>query len=89
MFGFEIIRKKKNKKKGRFMKNIIISVFLFLFIFVGVILYIFLKTGSEPSTLIGCVFGILGLEFGVLSKIKTTKKRSEDNEDKLETEINK
>lgn len=50
-------------------------------IFVGVLLiaytiadmFIFWHTGSEPYTLTACVFGVCGLESGVLGWIKTTK----------------
>lgn len=74
----EDIRKKeasksKQKKKGRFMKGIIIGVFLFLLIFIGVVLWLFYKTGSEPSTLIASVFAVAVGEFSILGSIKKTK----------------
>lgn len=74
----EAIKKKeatkvKQKKKGRFMKGIIIGVFLFLVVFIGVVLWLFYKTGSEPSTLIASVFAVAVGEFSILGSIKKKK----------------
>ena len=74
----EAIKKKeatkvKQKKKGRFMKGIIIGVFLFLLVFIGVLLWLFYKTGSEPSTLIASVFAVAVGEFSILGSIKKKK----------------
>ncbi len=74
----EVIKKKeatkvKQKKKGRFMKGIIIGVFLFLLVFIGVVLWLFYKTGSEPSTLIASVFAVAVGEFSILGSIKKMK----------------
>lgn len=74
----EAIKKKeatkvKQKKKGRFMKGIIIGVFLFLLVFIGVVLWLFYKTGSEPSTLIASVFAVAVGEFSILGSIKKKK----------------
>ncbi|WP_410496404.1 hypothetical protein QTL86_02745 [Cellulosilyticum sp. ST5] len=74
----EAIRKKeasksKQKKKGSFMKGIIVGVFLFLLVFIGVVLWLFYKTGSEPSTLIASVFAVAVGEFSILGSIKKTK----------------
>ena len=74
----EAIKKKeatnsKKKKKGRFMKGIIVGVFLFLLVFIGVVLWLFYKTGSEPSTLIASVFAVAAGEFSILGSIKKTK----------------
>ncbi len=38
----------------------------------------FWHTGNEPYTLTGCVFGVCGLEIGVMGWIKTTKERNQD-----------
>ena len=74
----EAIKKKeatkvRQKKKGRFMKGIIIGVFLFLLVFIGVVLWLFYKTGSEPSTLIASVFAVAVGEFSILGSIKKKK----------------
>lgn len=63
----------KVKKKGRFMKGIIIGVFIFLLIFTGTILWLFYRTGNEPSTLIASVFALSCGEFSVLGWIKNKK----------------
>ena len=65
--------KTKQRKKGRFMKGIIIGVFLFLLVFIGVVLWLFYKTGSEPSTLIASVFAVAVGEFSILGSIKKMK----------------
>lgn len=64
---------KSKRKKGRFMKGIIITVMLFLFLFTLTCLYITYKTSTEPSTLIVSVFGFCGLECGILGMIKKSK----------------
>lgn len=74
----EAIKKKeatkvKQKKKGRFMKGIIVGVFLFLLVFIAVVLWLFYKTGSEPSTLIASVFAVAVGEFSILGSIKKKK----------------
>lgn len=60
-------------KKGKFSKYIIIGMFVFLLGFVSVVLYLFMKTGNEPSTLISCVFAFCSVEGGALALIKTIK----------------
>lgn len=73
------------KRKGKFMKSIIVSVMLFLFLFVLTCLYITFKTGSEPSTLIVSVFAFCGFECGILGRIKTSKQKS--NQEQREDDI--
>lgn len=63
-------------KKGRFSKAIIISILLFLFVFVLAVLYLFMRTGNEPSTLISCVFAFCSIEGGALALIKTIKTKN-------------
>ena len=69
------LTKVKQKKKGRFMKVTLILIFLFLLVYVGISLFLFYKTGSEPSTLTTCVFAFCGLEGGLLGWIKTSKNK--------------
>ena len=40
-------------------------------------LAVFWHTGLEPSTLTACVFGVCGIENGVMGWIKTEKQRKE------------
>ena len=39
-------------------------------------LIVFWHTGSEPATLTACVFGVCGLENGVMGWIKTNKDKA-------------
>ncbi len=69
---------KKRKKKLKTMDLILLCLGIFLLIFVAICLVIFCITGgSEPSTLIGCVFAICGTECGVMAWIKNVKEKQE------------
>ena len=64
---------KESVKKMDFSKKIV-SLVLFLNVtFTIVIFYLFLKVGSEPSTLIVSWFGFTGVELFSLSKITRDK----------------
>lgn len=79
----------KRKKKNKFSKFIVTLVILLNILFTAVVLYIFMQTGSEPMTLIGCWFAFTTGELWMLSSIKKSKvkKEGENNEDQLETEV--
>ncbi len=68
-------------KKTKFSKKLLVCMFLFLLVFVITMCVLFYKTGSEPSTLIGCVFAFCGLEGGVLGWIKTSESKNNSKED--------
>ncbi len=55
---------------------------LFMLLFVGIILWIFYKVNSEPSTLIAVVGGAVIAEIIALCKLKAGKQRQKqgDNE---------
>lgn len=76
-----------SKKKNRFSKFIVILVVLLNILFTAAVLYIFMRTGSEPMTLIGCWFAFTTGELWMLSSIKKSKvkKDGEENENQLET----
>lgn len=77
--------KADNKISGRFMNRIVIADILAALIFTVVMIVVFIKTGSEPSTLIQNVFQFLSVEGGVMGLIKVSKtmlKSKEDKEDK-------
>ena len=57
----------------KFSKWIVALVVLLNAVFAGAVLYLFLRTGSEPSTLIGCWFGFTTAELWALSGITKTK----------------
>lgn len=70
-------KKEKEKKPGRFMKLQLIGMFTFLFVFTIAILVIFVITGGmEPTSLVIAVFGICGVEGGILGWIKNNKIKS-------------
>jgi hypothetical protein len=62
-----------NKSKNRFSKAIVAAVVLLNTIFTAAVLYVFLKIGSEPVTLIGAWFAFTTGELWMLSSIKKTK----------------
>ena len=70
----------KKKTKGRFTKVILIVMFIYLILFSFACLYITYKTGSEPNTLIMCVFSFCGIEGGLSAWIKTIKVKKKETE---------
>jgi hypothetical protein len=60
-------------KKNRFSKWIVALVILLNALFTGAVLYLFLRTGSEPTTLIGCWFGFTTVELWALAGITREK----------------
>ena len=72
---------KKRKKKGLFSKFIVIAVILLNVIFTGAILWVFLKTSSEPSSLVVAWFGFTTVELWSLAGIKKAEKRKDDDYD--------
>lgn len=65
--------KANNKIPGRFMNRIVIADVLAALLFTIVMIVVFVKTGSEPSTLIQNVFQFLSVEGGVMGMIKVSK----------------
>lgn len=57
----------------RYSKKIVALVILLNTGFTGAILYLFLRTGSEPTALIGCWFAFTTGELWLLSGITKTK----------------
>lgn len=74
-------KRKKEKVSGQFMNRVVIAMILAAFIFTVVMIFVFVRTGSEPSTLIENVFRFLSVEGGAMALIKSvktvTKKRSD------------
>lgn len=73
--------KKEKKKKGGFSKWIIVLVVLMNIAFTGAVLYVFLKTASEPVALVGAWFAFTTGELWMLSSIKKEKVKKGDSED--------
>ena len=65
----------------KFSKWIVALVILLNVSFTGVVLYLFLRTGNEPSALIGCWFGFTTVELWSLSKITREKVRLEGRDE--------
>ena len=65
--------KKNEKVSGQFMNRVVIAMILAAFIFTVVMIYVFVRTGSEPSTLIENVFRFLSVEGGAMALIKSVK----------------
>lgn len=57
----------------RYSKWIVALVILLNAGFTGAVLYLFLITGSEPTTLIGCWFGFTTVELWTLAGITKAK----------------
>lgn len=74
--------KADNKVSGRFMNRIVIADVLAALIFTVVMIVVFVKTGSEPSTLIQNVFQFLSVEGGVMGLIKVSKTILKSKEEK-------
>lgn len=62
-------------KKGMFSKLIVAFVILANVVFTGTVLFVFLRTGGEPITLIGSWFAFTTVE---LWQLATIKKKKED-----------
>ena len=69
----------KKKKKSIFSKVVVISVILLNVIFTGVVLSVFLRTSTEPSSLIIAWFSFTTVELWSLAGIKKAKERRDDN----------
>lgn len=72
--------KKNKEKKLNTMDVILIIVGVSLLAFTITMIWIFLRYGTVPDTLITCVFAALGGECGVMGMIKSTKEKYRDRE---------
>ncbi len=70
---------KKKKNNSKFTKIVLTGMFIYLILFTCACLYITYETGSEPETLIMCVFTFCGVEGGLSAWIKTTKVKKKDS----------
>lgn len=66
-----------NRKKGSFSKKIVILVILMNILFTVAVMYLFLRTGNEPMTLVGAWFAFTTVELWSLSKIKRAEVKEE------------
>lgn len=65
--------KQKNKVSGMFMNRIVVCMILAALVFTVVMIIVFVRIGSEPSTLIENVFRFLSVEGGAMALIKSVK----------------
>ena len=72
------------KKLGT-MDLILLVIGVFLALFTTAMTVIHCITGSTPDTLITCVFGICGVEGGVMGWIKTSKNKLQKLKSKDQT----
>ena len=61
----------------KFSKKIVALVIFLNVSFTGVVLYLFLRTGSEPTVLIGCWFAFTTGELWLLAGITKIKVKNE------------
>ena len=71
---------KKKKPKQRFSKFIVALVVAMNIVFTIAVLYVFLKTASEPTALVGAWFAFTTGELWMLSSIKKTKVKKGEEE---------
>ena len=71
------------RKKNKFSKAVVALVIFLNILFTIAVLHVFLQTGNEPVTLIGCWFAFTTGELWMLSSIKKSKvkKEGENSED--------
>lgn len=68
-------------KKGDFSKLIVSFVIIVNVIFTASVLYVFLKTSSEPIALIGSWFAFTTVEVWQLATIKKSKVKKDSGKD--------
>ncbi len=61
----------------RFLKKLLVSIYAFLGVFTVAALTVYAITGTEPTTLIGCVFGVTGVESILSVIIKASENKKE------------
>lgn len=68
-------------KKGAFSKIIVSGVILANVVFTAAVLWVFLRTTAEPTTLITAWFSFTTIEVWSLSRIKISKTKKENYND--------
>lgn len=75
----QMLAEKKQEDKfidsdtGTYSKKILNKLFVGFIIFVSIVLFIFYKTGNEPSILVGGVITFLSVEVWQLARIKISE----------------
>lgn len=76
------MKKTQQNKKIGVMDRILVVVAIILVLFTIAVFVVFWHTGTEPAVLVGCVFGVCGVEYGIMGWIKTTKERIAEREER-------
>lgn len=79
----ELLNKEPNvapKKEGNFSKKIVIFVIFMNIVFTLAILYVFVRVGSEPMTLVASFFAFTTVELWSLASIKKVKTKAESED---------
>ena len=69
----------RRSKGGEFSKTLIVGIIAANVIFTCAVLWVFLRTGSEPQVLVGAWFAFTTSELVLLAGIKKKKLEKEDN----------
>ena len=67
------------KEKPQFDKSIVKLCIRTIIVFTTVVLFIFYRTGQEPTTLVVSVFAFFGTELINLATLKSRKRKQEEN----------
>lgn len=68
----------KKKKKNRFSKFVVVGIITLNVVFTAAVLTIFLRTATEPSSLIVAWFSFTTVELWSLAGIKKAKEKRND-----------
>lgn len=66
------------KKNIGTMDKILVLIGVTTAIFIVTMIFLFVKFQSVPDTLIGCYFGLVGSECGIMGWIKNVKEKNKD-----------
>lgn len=89
LFEFKVVpdgEPPERKKQVKTMDVALVILLLVMLAFTVVMIWIFLKVGSVPDSLVTAVFAVCGGECGVMGWIKTTKDKQKNKEDKQDDE---
>ncbi len=68
-----------SKEKPQFDKGIVKLCIRAILVFTTVVLFIFYRTGQEPTTLVAAVFTFFGTELIALATLKVKERKKEEN----------
>ncbi len=74
--------------KGKYSKCIVVLVIALNIIFAAAVLYAFIRTSSEPSTLVASWFAFSTTELWALASIKKSKIKNSESSEVRDTDEN-